>query len=452
MRFDVPALDKLLGMELYLTNAPAVGGRLRSYTEDFSVVEIPQGVGSIEEFTSKLSRTASRYENFAFFLLRKQGIDTIQAVTKIADHLQLKESEIAYAGLKDAKAVTRQLISLPWRSSYQRILTLPNGLELELLGFNYRPLSLGELYGNEFSIVARGIRLEHDSIIKRLEAVTKQLRESGGFPAYFGYQRFGSRRPISHLVGEKLYQNDPESALKIFLTHSFTAEPVETQAARTRLCSEWNYREAKGYFPRYLTLELDILQHLSRKPKDFQGALRSLPRRLERVFYDAYQSYLFNRALSLRLRKRKPPSEILKGDILASFDERGYVTRLVKADGRNLRRLEDQVAQRKLAPIISIPSKLNGARQSMSPEVSEILEDENAPQTEKKDGRNHSAESGLIRPVFAEAENLGWIIGEDEYTIGSRKVVFYFRLRRSHYATVLLREFLKPVDPQDAGY
>lgn len=454
MRFDVPALDKELGLEAYLTDTEGIGGRLRESAEDFAVEEIPLDYSSIEEFTShSLSRTPSKYEKYAICLLEKHGIDSMRAVSIVAQRLHLDEEEIGYCGLKDAKAVSRQLVSIPFRRPFQREYEFPEMIRLQLLGFRYRPLTIGELRGNQFSITARRIDLGSDELMERLESVTRELNKIGGFLGYFGYQRFGSRRPISHHVGKMLHQGNLEGGVTLLLTGSSQSESEESREARKQLALEVNYLSAADYFPDYLGFERKLLGYLDRYPKDFAGAIKSLPARLRKLFYDAYQSFVFNKAVSLRLAARKNPAEIAEGDFVASFDERGYVKKLFKVSSHNRPRIERELQERKLCPIISIPNHLGDqSSHPMSPEVVSVIESEGLSHPRSLPVRGKGGSPGIVRPILTQAEGLGWIVGEDELNLGFRKAAFYFRLQRGFYATMLLREFLKPENPIDAGF
>ncbi len=451
MKFDVPALDKELGLDVYLTNAEGIGGRLRENVEDFVVEEIPLGFSSIEEFTSHtLSRTPSKYEKYAICLLEKRGIDTIRAASIIAQRLHFDEEEIGYCGLKDAKAASRQLLSIPFRRPLQREYEFPEGIRLLLLGFRYRPLGVGELQGNKFSITARKIELGSKALVEMLESVTREIHEIGGFLGYFGYQRFGSRRPISHLVGKMLHQGNFEGALTLLLTPTTQTKHKETREVHGHLALEADYDYAVDYFPEQLGYEKRLREYSNQHPKDFEGAIKKLPTRLRRLFFDAYQSYLFNKAVSLRLTTLKTPSAFEEGDFVASFDERGYVKRLTKVSSHNRSKVESDLVEKKVASVISIPNQLDEQSiQPISSEVVSVIESEGLSHLRQRSARSAT---GIIRPMIAEVKDLGWIVGEDELNLGFRKVVFYFELHRGFYATMLLREFMKPKDPSASGF
>ena len=84
----------------YLTQTlPGTGGRLRVEPEDFLVDEIPlappEGVGE-----------------HLYVRVEKRRLSTLDAVRSIARILEVKESAVGYAGMKDARAVTRQWLSV----------------------------------------------------------------------------------------------------------------------------------------------------------------------------------------------------------------------------------------------------------------------------------------------------------------------------------------------------
>src|SRR5689334_25352268 len=84
----------------YLTkNFPGVGGSIKRRDEDFFVQEVPlyEPSGSGEHVYAEI---------------QKVGLTTFEAVKRIADALRVPTGDIGYAGLKDARAVTRQVISV----------------------------------------------------------------------------------------------------------------------------------------------------------------------------------------------------------------------------------------------------------------------------------------------------------------------------------------------------
>src|SRR5688572_14988833 len=82
-----------------LSDLTPVPGVLKEDYTDFEVEELP-----LYPFRGEGTHT--------YFLLEKSGLSTMQAVQDLARALGRLRYEIGYAGLKDARAVTRQWMSL----------------------------------------------------------------------------------------------------------------------------------------------------------------------------------------------------------------------------------------------------------------------------------------------------------------------------------------------------
>ena len=75
--------------------------------------------------------------------------------------------------------------------------------------------------------------------------------------------------------------------------------------------------------PRTLMFERIVVGHLAQKPGDYSGAIMAMPRNLQMMFVHAYQSYLFNRIVSERIRRGLPLNEPLVGDVVLPVDKDG---------------------------------------------------------------------------------------------------------------------------------
>ena len=84
----------------YLTDAmPGIGGRIKQRTEDFFVQEIPlyEPTGAGEHL---------------YVEVQKAGVTTFELVRRLADALRIPPRDIGYAGMKDARAISRQVFSI----------------------------------------------------------------------------------------------------------------------------------------------------------------------------------------------------------------------------------------------------------------------------------------------------------------------------------------------------
>ncbi len=158
----------------FLTPAQAgCGGFLKRTPEDFFVEEIP-------------AYPPSGDGEHLLLLVEKRGITTSDLVGRASKMLGLRPSQVGYAGLKDAQAVTRQWISLHTKEE-PRLARLESP-EIKVLRVerHRNKLRRGHLRGNRFRIVLR-----ESTPPAGFTLLWKTLAEVG-FPNYFGPQRFGA--------------------------------------------------------------------------------------------------------------------------------------------------------------------------------------------------------------------------------------------------------------------
>jgi tRNA pseudouridine13 synthase len=221
-------------------------------------------------------------------VLQKKRWDTNIALNEIAKRLHVSRKRIGFAGTKDKRAVTTQRISL-WKIKNIENLRISD-MKLTPLEYSDKRVELGDLWGNRFTI-----KVYTKKSMKKLKKI----------PNFFGSQRFGDARPITHLVGKEIILGDFEEAVKMYLAKVFPAESKEAKLARKKLAKDWDYAEALKYFPYGLRFERTLLGHLALSENDYIGALRKLPKFLKIMFVHAYQSYLFNEFLKESIKKKK---------------------------------------------------------------------------------------------------------------------------------------------------
>ena len=118
---DAHPLEKALGMELYSTDFPGIGGRLKIRFEDFVVEEISAdqtalGVQDWSEATEKPQTPEGESNRFVTFTVQKMGLSTMDVANIIAASLRISRTHVTYAGLKDKRAITTQSMSVPSKS------------------------------------------------------------------------------------------------------------------------------------------------------------------------------------------------------------------------------------------------------------------------------------------------------------------------------------------------
>jgi len=283
----IPEIDKLLGIEVYFTKNEGVGGAIRESVDDFVVEEVLVD-GSKATVNGgvlkKVLGSTVQKQRFLLCVLVKRNWDTFIAVKNIAKSLKIDQARAQFAGIKDAKAVTAQHITL------EDILVEDVGkvnvkeIQVRPVGYVREMLSLFYLLGNNFTITIKSIKEPKGTVEKRITQTVQELETIGGIPNFFGHQRFGTTRPITHLVGKAIIQGDFEEAAMLFLAKPSVHEHPASRQARQEIETPKNFKQALENFPKQLRFERLMLNHLVDNPSDFTGAFQRLPPKLQALF------------------------------------------------------------------------------------------------------------------------------------------------------------------------
>ncbi len=161
----------------------------------------------------------------------KRNWDTFIAVKNIAKLLGIDQARVQFAGIKDAKAVTAQHITIENVSIEDVAKVNVKDADVRPIGYVREMLSLFYLLGNNFTINIKAITESEETVKKNIAQTIQELEAIGGIPNFFGHQRFGTTRPITHLVGKAIIQGDFEEAAMLFLAKpSLYEHPASRQA------------------------------------------------------------------------------------------------------------------------------------------------------------------------------------------------------------------------------
>ncbi|MCK4474920.1 tRNA pseudouridine(13) synthase TruD, partial [Candidatus Bathyarchaeota archaeon] len=305
----VPRLEKFIGIEVYATGSLGIGGIIRRCVEDFVVEEVlvdgsKAGINQSESHVKRRALGSSLVWNrYLVCVLVKRNWDTFSALRAVARQLDISRKQIHIGGIKDAKAVTAQHITVEGVSAEEIHKIKVKDIEIRPIGYFRCKLSSYYLFGNQFHITIGAVSHSKSMIEERMTKTIEEFEAVGGVPNFFGHQRFGTIRPITHLVGKALVQENLEKATMLFLAKPSPHEHPESRQARKQLQITRDFVYALKSFPRQLHYERWMLKHLVKNPGDFIGAFRRLPIKLRRLFPQAYQAYLFNKFLSKKIKK-----------------------------------------------------------------------------------------------------------------------------------------------------
>ena len=456
----VPSIDQTLGMKAYASKAPGIGGAIRGAIDDFLVQEVlvDGSVASVEERgESKALGTTGYRQGYLLCTLVKRNWDTLSAMMRIAKELGIGQSRIQIAGIKDARAVTAQRITIEGVSAKDVSGISVPGMEVHPLGYFRDGLAPFYLLGNKFRVTIKSVKKGEEDVSDRISDTVSELENFGGIPNFFGHQRFGTKRPITHLVGRSIIKGDFEEAAMLFLTKTSEYEHQESRQARSELLSTRDFKKALQDFPRQLRYERFMLRHLAAEPNDFVGAFDRLPQKLQELFVQAYQSYLFNLFLSERIKAGFALNRAEPGDFVVSLDRSGLpIARTGKIVGaESLTEISHLLGAGKLR--IALP--LIGVKQEPSEGVMgeiqrEILAREKVEPNEfKVSARRIMSGKGELRATVSPVKEFeSRIIATNQDNLKELEVGLSFMLLRGSYATMLLREIMKPKDPVVSGF
>ena len=397
----IPKIDSDIGISLYTTKSVGTGGSIKKSNDDFKVKEL---------LSEKALKTISNDNGFSVYSLQKNGIDTSHALRDVEKRFGLVLKSL---GLKDANAVTEQYaFSKRISKSFETI--QGKNYILKRLGFVKKPFSKKDMIGNHFEI-----KINNSS--KRIS----EFNEYEKILNFFGYQRFGSKRPITHLVGKAIIQKNYQAALDLLLNYSSEYDTKENNANRKIIAQRTTELSIIDKIPKSMDIEIALLKKLS-ETKDLQVVIRSIPLQMRRFYIQAYQSYIYNKTLSLSFDYGEELFSAKDGDVC--FD-RNYI----------LGKFQNDPSQRLAIPLVG-HSYFKKTRFDFY--IQKILEEEEVSLNDFfiKDFQEISVEGGFRNAV----------IQCNDFETNDN--IVKFNLSRGSYATIVLREILKPENPLESGF
>ena len=413
-------LECELGMTWYASDAEGIGGMLRATAEDFLVEEIP---------------LEKKQTNGPFLICRltKKNWELQHAVKEIAKRLGISHRRIGWAGTKDRNAVTTQWISIYNVTPEQVCALYLKDITLTPLVLSNEGLSLGDLLGNRFDIVIRDP--DPEDLAGRVQNISETV--TAGVPNYFGLQRFGAIRPVTHRVGEWILKGDLEQAVMTYVGMEFPGEPEGIRTIRSEFRATRDPVPALHALPVQMNYERAMLHHLVERPGDYAGALQALPPKLLSMFVSAFQSYLFNLALSRRLDDGFALDDPQPGDRLLFANGR---TDTVTAANAGAVRIHLKRGRCTIA--LFMPGKEKFEAKTTGERATEALLSEYHISPE-----DFARASVFVRTKYEGAWRPAQLRTEIQSTLEEGSLRLKFSLPPGHYATTVCREFMK-ADPE----
>lgn len=406
----------------YLTaDLPGVGGTIRERPEDFLVDEQP------------LYQPAGEGEHI-YMLLEKRNLTTFDLFDIVRKHFGVDRKAIGYAGLKDRIAITRQVISVhvPGKKIEDFPQLVHERVNVLWADYHTNKLRQGHLAGNRFSIRIRGV---NPLDVRTVHRVLERL-EKFGVPNRFGEQRFGAACN-NHLVGRALVAMDFEEATRALLGP--LPEGKWNVAAREHFAAG-RLAEALDEFPPACKAERKVLLALYRGA-NAQTALRQIDEPSARYMLSSFQSAIFNRVLDQRLAAGTLGS-LAQGDLAMKHENRAIfvVDEAVTNDPTTAERL----AKLEISPSGPMwgESMMRAGGETDAVELAALAELGLTPEHLSAFGAKFPGMiEGARRPMRVPIIDPDVEGGLDEYGAFIRVA---FELPRGAFATVVMREIMKP--------
>ncbi len=426
MKKTSPEIDRLAGIEYYSTRFIGIGGNIKNDDDDFNVKEILN-----PSFLKELTTQKSDSNIFPVYEIEKKGIDSNHAVITLKKKLGIN---LKIVGIKDAKATTSQYASA---NNSKRIIKdfKINKISLKFVGFSKKPIEKSLLIGNKFNIKIVNPR---NNTHNNLSSFLSEINNVGNF---YGLQRFGSERLVTHLVGKAILKRNFKEAVNILLTYTTKFDSTFSIEIREKLKDLKNNKNIIKIIPKGMDIEKKMAEEII-KGKESIPVLRSIPINIRRLFVQAFQAFVFNKTLSYAIGNDLPIANCEKDDICFEVIDKIVFGKIRKFENSDPNSKYDTI------PIIRLPgySFQPGKKNRFDNIVKEMLNDEGI-----------TAKDFFIKEMQELSEAGGFrqtiLMSKDfKYATSANSTSVEFAVPKGTYATTLLREIVKPSDPIIAGF
>lgn len=376
------------------------------------------------QYLENLSKDSTPTHKFPVFILKKHNVDSNHAITEIRNQFNL---ELRVLGLKDAKANTMQ-----FATTIQKTRNLPERMktyhtEICIIGYGNTLLSKSDLWGNQFSVVI--VESRHTN----LNDFVSDIDQIANF---YGLQRFGSERMVTHNVGREILKGNFKRASELLLTETTSYDTTFSREIREQLSDPSNYKKLLGQMPKGMDIEREIVNSLLNK-RDYIRALRAIPIGIRRLYVQAYQAYIFNLCLSESLYCGEDITKCTDGDLCFEIESNDVLGKVRKVNPT----IDTSSTVLPALRLVGYSFQPGKGRFESTTQV--ILKEEGLTPRDFyiRDMQELSAKGGFRQSVL-------WCKAFNH----SGSLHVSFKLPKGSYATTLLREIIKPDSPIEAGF
>ena len=242
-----------------------------------------------------------------------------------------------------------------------------------------------------------------------------------------GAEKTFDLRPEAQYYVAESYINlkNYQKAIDFLLNYSSKYDSEENNHYRKLISERKSDAEVIDELPKSMDIELAILSSLS-KSNDQKTAIREIPLQMRRFYIHAYQSYIFNKTLSMAFEYEEDLFTPQENDVC--YDRTNKLGKFQNEPGQKL--------------TIPLAGHSYFKKTRFDYYIQKTLEQEeiSPPEFLIKDFQEISIEGGFRNSA----------IHCDDFHISNDTVEF--QLPRGSYATIVIREILKPEDPLSCGF
>jgi tRNA pseudouridine13 synthase len=406
----------------------------------------------------------SRSDQNLLCVLKKTQKEHLTTMQILSRSLRCRQADIGFAGIKDMQAITYQFITLRnmGQNRAERAMhrQLPRDVELKILCSNVDfHLNIGDLKGNQFEITVRNLKrvkvdlvphcngsdsleLAKESFIdcesEHIDGMVERIKQHG-FINFYGEQRIGAPGNSEEVgvrafeIGRAMLRQDFMGAIKLLMEGTRHHETDEVRRVRQ------SWKDSNGdpsitlkafgkadIMPR----ERAVLRGLNRYPDTPLEAIRFLNYNMRMFYINAYQSYIFNRVASRRVKLYGGTS--VKGDLY--FEKDGNHRDNIKVVQGN------EVPHIAISQVVlPLPGyNVQYPTNEIGQFYRDLLETDNVKF--EKNAVPEATANGSYRKLIVHPGNLSAVTGSSDSTCG--RMNLSFQLPKGCYATMLLRELM----------
>lgn len=269
-------LDRVCGLKYCLTEKHL----------DYQFKPSPENFIVEEEVDRGLLQLRSERARYLVLLVNKKGVDTLYVARELAEKFNVSVESIKFLGFKDRDSHSSQFFFIESSAiginlRVGEVIAESNKYRVEVAGYTDSKPTQELLLGNKFKVL-----IDDVSSLNEVRQLLSELT-SRGLPAYYGYQRFGTIRYNTHLLGKYLVKGDLSSFINELAFSIYPRESLDSISSRVR--REFSLKSRLVYEAKLMRLI---------KKRDLSRVIKLLERRVKRLFIEAYLAFLYNNALN----------------------------------------------------------------------------------------------------------------------------------------------------------